>query len=135
MSEPRIYGVSYGNGNDGVSQLYPDFYVTTDKPYRLALAAMIDQFKPEFMAQAKEACTVEGEADYTISATIFDPLDEEPDADDPDAPTWCDVNGAWKIAEVFPVEPDEVRDSKPSFESLEEAISPQALALTAREAE
>lgn len=149
MSEARTYGVSYGNGNDGVSQLYPDFYVTTDKPYKLALGAMIDQFKPDWMARAKEACTVDGEAEFTIYATISDPLEDEPepvaaDAEsdddsetvtDDDAGSWSDANGAWKIAEVFPVAADDVRDSAPSFDSIEDALSPEALALIADESE
>lgn len=129
--QARIYGVSYGNGNDGVSQLYPDFYVRTAQPYALALGAMVDQFKPEFMQQAAEACSVDGEADYTISAMILDPLDED-GAEDGEA--WSDHNGAWKLCEVFPVDEDDVRDGAPFYESAEDALTAEAWALAQKEA-
>ena len=41
---PVWYGVSSGNGNNGVSHLYPDYYVRTADPFRLAELAMVDKF-------------------------------------------------------------------------------------------
>lgn len=75
---PRWYGVSYGNGNDGVSHLYPNFYVKTDDPWTLATAATVSYFKAEFQDNALEAVQVDGEADYTIQAVIYEPEDVDP---------------------------------------------------------
>ena len=38
---PVWYGVSSGNGNNGVSHLYPDYYVRTADPFRLAELASL----------------------------------------------------------------------------------------------
>ena len=79
QEQARWYGVSYGNGNDGVSQIYPSFYVFTSDPYRAAELAMVAQFKAEWKARAAEAVIVDGEAEYTVAATIYDPLDAQDD--------------------------------------------------------
>lgn len=122
---PRIYGVSYGDGNNGVSQLYPDFYVTTADPWRLARGAMIDQFTAEYRAAAAEACECDGEADYTITAMILDPFDDDAE----EGESWSAHNGAWRLCEVFPVDADDVRDGRPTYDSIEEALTAEALAL------
>lgn len=113
MADSRIYGVSYGNGNDGVSQLYPDFYVRTDEPYRLARCALIDTMRTiagrNFAARTME---IDGEAEFTISATLmYGPHDES------------EFGAAWLICEVFPVAESDVRDSKPMYDSLNKAIT------------
>lgn len=114
---PKWYGVSSGNGNDGVSQLFPDYLVRTADPYRLAELAMVDQFKRgKGMRWAKGHVDVYGEADYTISATIL----EGPDGE-------TEFGAAWLIIEVFPVDPDE-HDS-PTYESLQQAFSAEAMEL------
>lgn len=118
MSEARVYGVSYGNGNDGVSQLFPDFYVTTAEPYTLAFAAMIDQFSSDYMSRYAKRTEVDGEADYTIQALIYDPIGSA---------GWSEHNGCWKICEVFPVAPDDVRSGRPTYDTLEAAISAPAM--------
>ena len=137
---PRWYGVSSGNGNNGVSHTWPDYYVRTCEPYRLAKLAIVAQFSSESYDWAIENSDVDGKADYTISATIYDPPDDETDVDhsqcddgyecegcdqcESDAPSWCDVNGAWMIVEVFPIENmDEERSSAYRFDSLMEAFS------------
>jgi hypothetical protein len=82
---PRWFAVSSGNGNDGVSQMWPDYYCrcTSDEAFTLASAAMISQFKPGAgYAWVAENCEVDGESDYTITACISDPPEEE--ADEPD---------------------------------------------------
>lgn len=77
---PRLYGVSFGNGNDGVSHLYPNFYVRTCEPYVLAAAAMLSDFKP---GEGHDWCIanveIDGEADYTIIATLYNPTDDRED--------------------------------------------------------
>jgi hypothetical protein len=101
---PRWYGVSSGNGNDGVSQMYPDYCVRTCDPWSLARLAAITAMNERYQDWASEVVEVDGEAEYTISATILDP----PDAPCDDGSSWSDSNGAWHIVEVFPVdEPDE----------------------------
>ncbi len=123
---PRLYGVSYGNGNDGVSQMFPDFYVMTSEPYTLARGAVIDTLKTEWHAAADDSMFVDGEAAYTVYAVISDPLDEEPCEE---GEHWSDGNGAWLICEVFPVADDEVRDTAPMFDSIESALSEAALVI------
>lgn len=77
---PRWYGVSMGNGNDGVSQMYPTMYVKTCEPYTLAAAAMLAEFKPgEGHAWVADNLQVDGGPDYTIAATLYDPPDDRDD--------------------------------------------------------
>ena len=81
---PRWFAVSFGNGNDGVSHTFPDYYVRTVDPYHLAAVAMLANFNnagPEDKARIIDATEVDGEADYTISATIYNPEDVEPESD------------------------------------------------------
>jgi hypothetical protein len=127
---PVWYGVSSGNGNDGVSQLYPDYYVRTADPYRLAELAMVDTFRdgPD-MVWAREAVDVDGERDYTISATIY----EGPDGE-------TEFGAAWLIVEVFPADPDDLAAWQADpykaplcYDRLESAFSAEALALVPRE--
>jgi len=123
---PVWYGVSSGNGNDGVSQMYPDYYVRTADPYRLAELAMLDKFKAESMDWAKDSTEVDGERDYTITATIY----EDPDG----CPAYG--GGAWLIMEVFPADLDDVATWQTDpwkqascYDRLESAFSVEALAL------
>lgn len=77
---PHWYGVSFGNGNDGVSHMWPNFYVKTCEPWTLAAAAMLSDFKPdEEVAWASENMQVDGEAEFGISATLYDPPDDRED--------------------------------------------------------
>ena len=92
---PRWYGVSSGNGNDGVSHTFPDYYVRTSDPWRLAELACVTSFKAGKSREwAKENVEVDGEPDYTLSATIY----EGPDGE-------TEFGAAWLIYEVFPVDP------------------------------
>lgn len=141
---PRWYGVSFGNGNDGVSHMYTDYYVRTCEPFRLAELAMLGEFKPgEGQAWAQEVMELGGEADYGISATILNPPDDGENRDhsqcedgedcegcemcDLDS-LWSDVNGAWMICEVFPVDESDMRDAR-QYDSLQEAFTADLLAL------
>ena len=123
-TEPiRLYGVSSGNGNDGVSHIFADYYVRTDQPYRLAVLAMVSQFKAEYLAAAIEACEVDGEADYTIQAVIYEPLDYEPEDEDD---SYSEHNGAAHLVDVFA--DDKPRGGRMIYESLEEAFGADLLA-------
>lgn len=94
--ETKVYAVSYGNGNDGVSHVFPDFYCRTDKPYELARLAIITSVIDPFHSWADSEAMIDGEADYTISATLL----EGPDGE-------TEFGAAWLIAEVFPVDDSE----------------------------
>ena len=64
----KWYGVSSGNGNDGVSQSFPDYLVFTSDPWFVARAAMGDLWKDE--AWANSVVDIDGDAEYTIYATV-----------------------------------------------------------------
>ena len=159
-SGARWYGVSHGNGNDGVSHSYPNYYVKTDKPFLLAYCAVFEQFSPQGYDFVSENLDVEGEAEYTISAMLRDPpeheqdfpvtetdngkwiVDDEPEEEyeteqaaiqayfDGGGLSRCDVNGAWHITEVFPV--DEIDTGAPRYESIEACFFFLTLKLRAR---
>jgi len=75
---PRWYGVSFGDGSNGVSHMYPDYYVRTASPWELARLAMLHSFKPEWHEAADNAMDLDGDAEYGISATIYDLADVDP---------------------------------------------------------
>lgn len=141
---PRWYGVSTGNGNDGVSHMFPDYYVRTFDPWLLAYAATIDGFKPEWQDAAIEAMDVSGEAEYGIQACILDPVDYAPEVDHSecedgedcegcseceDHGTWSDSNGAWFLLDVFPVaDVESERSSAMQYGSIEETFGVEAIA-------
>lgn len=121
--EPRWYGVSTGNGNDGVSHMFANYYVFTDDPWLLAHAATIDNFEPGPWRDLAVNADVDGEADYTISAVIY----EGPEGE-------TEFGAAVFILEVFPADDEyhqERRDDpyRISYNSIEEAQSPEAIAL------
>lgn len=92
---PQWYGVSFGNGNDGVSHTFPNYYVRTADPFRLAAVAMLANFNnagPEDKRRIIDATEIDGERDYGISAMILNPEDIEPEADPEDIE--CDECGA-----------------------------------------
>lgn len=121
--QPRLYGVSSGNGNDGVSHMFADYYVTTNDPWRLAKLAMVTQFKEAYQAKALEECTVDGEAEYTVQAVIYEPLDAEPAEE---GESYCDANGCAYLIDVFPE--GEPREGVMQYASLEEAFDAATLA-------
>lgn len=130
--------------------MWPDYYVRTCEPWTLAYAAAIGNFKPgkghEF---AIEHLEVDGEADYGINATIYDPPADDSDnerdhsgCEDGEDCEGCDmcepdemesyssVNGAWFILEVFPVDDmDSERSSAMRYDSLNEALSADVITL------
>jgi hypothetical protein len=134
----RCYGVSHGNGNDGVSQMHANYYVLTDDPWTLARAAVLAEFKPgRGQAFALAEMQIDGEAEYTISATIYDPPEEDAEPreeeEEEDSGSWSAHNGAWHITEVFPEE--EPREGVPQYDSLEDAFTAEVLTLAREEEE
>lgn len=101
---PRWFAVSFGNGNDGVSHMFPDYYVRTNDPFHLAAVAMLANFNnagPEDKARIIDATEVYGEADYTITATIYNPEDVEPeDESTPDYESIATANGFAVVEHV-----------------------------------
>jgi hypothetical protein len=122
------YAVSRGNGNDGVSRMYPDYVVTTDEPYLLARLAAVSEFKPGYGRRwCRDRMQVDGEAEYGISTTIYDPPGR-------DGAGYSDHNGAWRIWEVYPADQVSDRSEAPRFDSLEGAFG-AALVRAARKRE
>lgn len=77
-SQTKLYGVSSGDGNNGVSHMFADYYVRTSDPYRLAELALLAEFKPgKGQAWARDNADIDGESDYTISAMILNPPCED----------------------------------------------------------
>lgn len=122
MNESRKYGVSYGNGNDGVSHLYPHFFVTTNDPYFLARVATFAAFKGEVAEWVRSEIQVDGEAEYTISATLYEDEDG----------IGAYGGGAYFICEVFPAEAASDRSEAPEYDSLDEAFRPFELLAAAK---
>lgn len=144
MLDSRWYGVSSGNGNDGVSHLYPDYYVKTNDPWRLAELAAVSTFKDGAGTEwAKRHIVIDGEAEYTISAFFDDPpCGKTVDGEYPDLPedveyedaedgrNWSMHNGAWQIFEVFPVDVDIIESSSGlAYESLDDCFGGLAKAI------
>jgi len=135
----RWYGVSTGYGNNGVSHMFTDYYVLTDDPWTLARAAIIAAHEGNAAwEQAAIEAEVDGEADYTIAAVIyedptFDPdcLSEEDRADYDNGD--YEFGPAEFILEAFPAEDEwhvNRRDDvyRINYQSIEEACGVTAVA-------
>lgn len=153
---PRWFAVSSGDGNNGVSHLFPDYYCRCAPcdAYTLAAAAMFSKFNGKVEREfAVENTQIDGEADFTISATILDPpedpdiaaADRDDDSGDDETESWSSVNGAWLIVEVFPVDDMTVTadmlasddaaltiDGRPAYLSLADCFDESDLQLAAR---
>jgi hypothetical protein len=101
------YGVSYGNGNDGVSHFSPNILVYTDDPWTLARAAMIFEWKDK--QWANENTDLDHNGDEMVSATIY----EGPDGE-------TEFGAAYMIVEVFAVNESEYNCIK--YDSIYEAF-------------
>lgn len=111
---PKLYAVSSGDGNDGVSHMYPDYYCRTNDPFGLARLATITSIRPAYQNWAAKYVEVDGEAEYTISATLYDP---------PDSDNWSEHNGAWIIVEVFLIDEKDITDTyKMKYDNLNECF-------------
>ena len=105
MTETKLYGVSTGDGNNGVSHMFPDYYVRTDDPWLLARAAAYGCWKQGDWGWLSSSMEVDGEAEYTISAFTLD----EPDTEHDDEADYSDTPAPF-ILEVFPVKEEECED-------------------------
>ncbi len=142
---PRMYGVSIGNGNDGVSHTYANYYVRTCDPWSLAYAATLSEFSQgvgwDF---ALSEVFIDGDRDFCIRACILNPPDDAADSADHDPAecddedceecatinegndmSWSDANGAWFLLDVFPE--SDPRDGVMVYDSLSEAYSAELL--------
>jgi hypothetical protein len=126
MPKMRIYGVSHGNGNDGVSHMFPEYYVRTTDPWYLARLALVGYFKPKWRSAALIHMDVQGDDEYGYTACLYEPLDVK--EGDEGYGEWCEHNGAWHITEIFPVADDETRAGLPIYEGLDEAYTEELLA-------
>lgn len=150
MSEARYYGVSTGDGNNGVSHMFADYYVKTSEPWRLAELAALSEFKKgEGQEWARENMQIDGEEDYTISVVFYESketqderaeMQERLDAMDEDSDEaqelYDDIesfgcDSAWFIVEIFPE--DDMREGRPVYESLEDAFGKDVMELVAAE--
>lgn len=115
--ERKWYGVSLGDGNNGVSHTHPDYFVKTADPWVLARAAMLAAVSPKLVAWADEAMDLDGDAEYGITVTLY----EGPKGE-------TEFGAAWLICEVFPVSDDDMAGSTaPDHESLDDCFGPDIL--------
>lgn len=158
-SKVRLYGVSTGDGNNGVSHMFADYYVITGDPWRLALAATLAEFKSGFgKAWALRNVDIDGDSEYGISACLYNPpcedsedgeypdhcpaydalglmeynghdCDESPD-DCEDGRNYSDGNGAWFLLDVFPAEDLDTRN-RPVYDSIEDALDKESFDMSA----
>ena len=108
----RWYGVSSGDGNDGVSRMFPDYYVWTNDPWELARQAAMSELNED----VHDEIEVDGESDYGVSAVVHDDLGDDGEP--------IDLGYAAYILEVFPVDLEDVQAAKadpwgrPCYDSL-----------------
>lgn len=113
--ETKVYGVSTGNGNDGVSHIYASYYVRTNDPWELAKRAVIDHFSNTKRHWVEDVVEIEG-GDEQVSATIY----EGPEGE-------TEFGAAWFILDVF-LEDDEdwlikrIEGLTPVYDSIEAAF-------------
>lgn len=101
---PRWYGVSIGDGNNGVSHMFPDYYVFTNDPWELADRAAKSAIKPEYWDEIE----IDGDEDYTVTASTYDADNME----------YCDF-----VLDVFPVDQEEIDKARATvcYGSISEA--------------
>ena len=105
----KIYGVSVGDGNDGVSHLHYDYSISVPdglEVYDFTNYLIRNLFVPGSYRWAKRNVMTSGEPEYTFALYWLDP---------PKSPGWSEHNGSWKIIEVFPLSPDDIRE-RPHYE-------------------
>lgn len=124
-TETRLYGVSTGDGNNGVSHVFADYYVRTDDPYLLAAAASYSCWKQEVWGVLDRELQVDGEAEYTISAWLYDEPGFVPDED-------CEGGPAAFVLEVFPVDEDGYARDRPVYDGTEDALGEAEIARARR---
>jgi len=117
--DARYYGVSSGDGNNGVSHLFPNYIVKTNDPWLLADLAIISEFKRGYGRRwCRQNMIVDGDAEYGLSAMLLDPPGR-------DGAGWSEANGAWLVVDVFPVRDDEVKKDRLVYETLNDCFGRQ----------
>jgi hypothetical protein len=103
----RHYAVSYGNGNDGLSRLWPDFTLWCD-PGAIGDVARVAMITRGFASPRWVKANVEIGEEYNdaVQACLLNP---------PRSPDWCEANGAWKLCEVYLADEADDRSEAPEF--------------------
>ena len=126
----RWYGISTGDGDNGVSRIWPSYMVKTDRPWDLARLAAEHEFRDGAGKEwARRNVDIDGDEEFGICAMFLDPPCEEtadgeyPEIENPedaeDGRNWSEFNGAWLIVDVYPID-DETRENStaPEYESI-----------------
>lgn len=151
----RLYGISTGDGNDGVCHMFPRYYVRTDKPWELARRAAYSEFKPVAYPFLDDNLEIDGDENHTISAMLYrlprhrdlTPHDEGEcvcpvcEGKNSDDCADCDGSGSYDdwageecgeyefILEVFPVDEADVPTGpydRPIYNSIDDALGEAA---------
>jgi hypothetical protein len=124
MSDVKTYAVSFGDGNDGISHIFPDYYVTTDDPWRLARLAMIFSFRVipdvhDYQAWAAENVQLDEDGEDCVQACLYD------GPDDVDGRDYC-----YMMCDVWPDEPN---GRTPEYDSIEACFPADFIARYAKD--
>lgn len=118
----RLYAVSYGNGNEGLSRMWPDFKVWADPDtlYEIARLAMVTR---GFASKAwvRRNVQVDEVGPDAVQAVLYDPPGR-------DGAGWSEHNGAWQLCEVYPADETFEASEAPSYETPLAAFGPIARA-------
>ena len=110
----RRYAVSYGNGNDGLSRLFPAFFVWADPDRIWDVARVAMMTRGDASRRWLKANTHVDEAGPdAMQACIYDP---------PKSPGWSDHNGAWRLCEVYPADEASDNSEAPEYASPSKAF-------------
>lgn len=122
MAQARYYAVSSGNGNDGVSHMFPDYIVKTDRPYALANLAALTTFKAgEGQAWRADNLKIDGESEFTIYATLME--SPETQNERADMETRCDeLRNEYGEAEAAGATESELEALQDEIAALEDEI-------------
>jgi hypothetical protein len=121
------FAISYGNGNDGLSRLFPAFTVEAPagSEYILARLATISQFTKTGRPYIARNLHVDEAGEGAAQAVVYDP---------PRSPGWSEHNGAWKLADAFPADEASDHADVPHFESPAAAFGGNLVRAHARHA-
>lgn len=126
LATPHYFGVSKGDGNNGVCQVFPSYIVKTDDPWLLAEKALKAEHKPEAEDWLGDNVYYEGEVfedengqlSGTISAVILEYPESQEARDTNNWGYYC----AEFILDVFPVSKDISQYRCPKYDSIEDAL-------------
>ncbi|TAL45458.1 MAG: hypothetical protein EPN91_02270 [Salinibacterium sp.] len=137
---PR-YGVSVGDGNDGVDTLHPDYVVTTDDPWRLAQLAALVAFYPRVRKWVLDNLDgPDGDEEYGITVSLGAPPAETPNGEYPeclhgDDTCECLEDGrdgpgyAWRIWKVYRLDEDGNPWHALEYDSVEDCFPSDVLVM------